>query len=178
MLSRFHLEKWFFRSKKSGEGSIPGDRTSLVKSRPEHLAAPRYELLQSEAAVDQHFERLKRYVHSKVQQTRARGVAPKYRFEAGKLNADRAYFFLQPWDDTGYLFERIPHGWSVSRAEKIEATSTFLRRYEAWDVANLYQNSAAGPAGSLVRVDSQKLDQQLASFLIYESEVAKWLELP
>ncbi|MGE0172409.1 MAG: hypothetical protein AB7T49_06485 [Oligoflexales bacterium] len=174
MLSRFHLKKWFFPAKKVESPSPLEKRAALVKARPERMAPPNYQLVQVEAAVDQHFERLKKYLHVKIQETRKRGIAPKYRFEAGKLGVERPYFFLQPWDDTGYLFERIPHGWSVSRAEKIEATSTFLRRYEPWDVANLYQN---GEPQGLVRVASQRLDAQLASFLIYEAEVAKWLEL-
>lgn len=91
--------------------------------------------------------------------------APHSLWETGKLAGDRPYFYLQPWNDRGYLFEQTPRGWVVARAEKIAMQSQFVRERLAWDHVVLHE---ATDRPGLLRVSSELMGEGIVSLRLYE----------
>jgi hypothetical protein len=93
------------------------------------------------------------------------GETPRALWESGKLAGDRDYFYLQPWNDRGYLFEETPRGWVVARAEKIATQSQFMRDRLAWDHVILHE---ATDRPGLLRVSSEQMGEGIVSLRLYE----------
>ncbi len=146
-------------------------RTDPVKNRPLHLAKREYVPLEAEREVTAYFERLKKRLLENSQRRRP-GQPPLFRAETGYLADKRLYFYLAPWNEAGWLFERSPSGWVVSLAEKIVAKNTFLRRYEAWDIVTLH---TPNDGASLIRVSSRRFGDELLSFPLYEEAMERHL---
>ena len=88
-------------------------------------------------------------------------------FEKGKIAETTPYFFVQPLNEMGILFERNSKGWSICRAEKIVHEGRFLRSLESIDIATV-ENI---PGKSFVRVYSSGFGQRLLPFMIYEETI-------
>lgn len=88
--------------------------------------------------------------------------------EAGRLGGQRAYFYLKPLNETGWLFERSGAGWVVSRAEKIVGRDTFLRQGEPWDIVSLHE---AVDGQGTIRVNSRRVGAELVPFSVYETKL-------
>lgn len=146
-------------------------RREPVKNRPLHLATREYQPLSDVRAVDPYFERLRRAVFRETL-TRGRGETPRFRAEHGRLSEKRPYFYLAPWNRSGFLFELQPSGWVIVEADKIVATDTFLRRYEAWDVVTLLRPN---DDQALVRLVSRRFGGEALSFPVYEDMLCRAL---
>lgn len=146
---------------------------ALIKDRPLTLEQ-RYELIERDDLSDAVFERLKRAVFQDIDQSARRGANRVVAREAGRMAPGRAYFFLKPAGDAGFLFERAGAGWVVSRAEKIVARDLFLRRGAVIDSAALYlaKDGAAFP-----RVKSALFGDDLTPFAVYEQKLLERLGL-
>lgn len=153
----------------------------LIKSKPAHLVRRNYELLENEKEIDQLFNRMMRSMFhiSGVRGWRSMQNPPKIRAETGELSDKRFYFYLDPWEDIGWLFERAPYGWVISRADKIinqqEAlgkqpwdggveANLFLRE-ESWDAVTVYKPD---DNSNLYRLSSRRMGKELVSFPVYE----------
>ncbi|MBF0441654.1 MAG: hypothetical protein HQK54_07090 [Oligoflexales bacterium] len=143
---------------------------SLVKSRPAHLSKRNYTLVEDQDALDYLFNKLKTNLLTAYGYGKYRGVnnLPRVRYEAGTIMGNRSYFYLEPWDEKGWLFERTPYGWIISRADKIVEQKTFLRG-ESWDAVTVFK-----PEGEEVfRLSSKKMGDELLSFMIYEENIKR-----
>lgn len=140
----------------------------LVRSRPLHLARRDYQLAESTHVVDEQFQRLRKAILSKALQ-RHPGQAPRYQGEYGHISDRGGYFYVAPWNEMGWLFERSPTGWLVSQAEKIVERDTFMRRYEPWDVVSIMMTAE----GQNIRLTSQRFGRELMSFSVYEAALAR-----
>lgn len=163
-----------FRSKPGKNAAFetpPAIRDEPVKRRPLHLATRNYQPLSDAQAVDPYFERLRRAVFRETT-VRVPGEPPKFRGEHGRLAERRPYFYLAPWNRSGFLFELQPSGWVIVEADKIVATETFLRRYEPWDVVTLMQPD---DGHGLVRLVSRRFGGEALSFPVYEEMLCRAL---
>ena len=97
-----------------------------------------------------------------------------YFVEHGQLSEKRKYFYVQPINEDGWLFERSPYGWTISRASKIVESQTFLRNSDAWDVVVLFKPDH--PDG-LIRLSSKRLSHDLICFPIYHQMLMEALAL-
>lgn len=158
---------WTKKDVKSGEELTqqPAHRSSLMKSRPIEWDE-KYNPSNDATAVDGLFLRLRRYMYRETDRMAKQGVTATILREAGRLGADRPYFFLQPLNEKGWLFERSGAGWVVSLAQKIATEDTFIRDYEAWDQVTVFQPPQA-QVGSF-RVSSKRLALEYVSFAVYE----------
>lgn len=159
-------------------GEVPMSHNKpIVKSRPITLEEA-YEVMDDQVAIDALFLRLRRLVFKNTDRefvgVQAIQHGPKFIREAGKVAKDRPYFFLQPLNQEGWLFERTTSGWLVSKAQKIVKSDTFLRSHEPWDVVNLYRPK---DGKGTTRVSSQRLGQDLISFAVYENKLNESLGL-
>lgn len=132
----------------------------------------RYELVEDESEISIYFKRIYDGVAAMLQPP---GHLPRARMERGRLPGDRSYFFVEPWEEGGWLFERAPYGWLITPAVKIVGQDTFMREGESWDVATLYRPDERK---GLVRVSSRQLGQELISFSVYEHALLERLVDP
>ena len=146
--------------------------TDLIKSRPGSLTLS-YEPLQDEGAADRMFLRLRRFLYRQIAMGARNTELPVLR-EAGKINPGRAYFYLQPLNQEGWLFERSGTGWSICQAHKIQGSGTFMRSYDTWDIVTLHQPKQGGGTH---RVSSQRLGADLVSFAVYEQKLIENLKI-
>lgn len=98
------------------------------------------------------------------------GQPPRFIWESGKLAGSRFYFYLQSWNEKGFLVEEAPKGWIVSRASKITSQSQFIRDLAAVDYVSVYQ---AETEPSLIRVSSVMMGENLVSLPLYEDFMSK-----
>lgn len=98
------------------------------------------------------------------------GEPPRFLWESGKLAGSRLYFYLQGWNEKGYLIEEAPKGWLVSRASKIASHSQFIRDRAALDYVTVYELSGEK---SFMRVSSAQMGEELVSLALYEDFMAK-----
>jgi hypothetical protein len=147
---------------------------SLVKSRPSHLVDDQYLVVDDLRLVQQTFERLKDGVFNHIKKQKRPGMPPPCLTEWGKLGDGRQYFYVRPWNQEGFLFEMSPHGWLISKAEKIARTGTFLRANEPWDVAVLHKQNRER---ATLRVSSKAASADMLSLLIYEEKLPRLLGL-
>jgi hypothetical protein len=151
----------------------------LVKPRPQPTRIEdAYEALDDGDTADELFLRLRRFLYKASdeanQQQDSPVAPPKILREAGRVYPERPYFFLQPLNDKGWLFERSGNGWVVSKAQKIVKDQNFLREQDPWDVVTLYRNR---DGQGTPRISSQKLGAELVSFSFYEQKLNEVLSL-
>lgn len=128
-----------------------------------------YRPLDQESACDEFFLRLKRVVYAAAE---ARGTS-LYR-ETGKLTTGRPYFYVKPFNEKGWLFERDGAGWRVARAEKIVTQDRFIREPDLEDLARVY---VPRDPERLPRVMSQLWGPDLVSVSVYEDRILRQLGL-
>jgi hypothetical protein len=95
--------------------------------------------------------------------------------EAGRLAPNRAYFYLKPQNQQGWLFERSGAGWVVTPADKIVAQDLFLRGTETLDHVALY---LAKDRPGVPRVKSRAAGEDLLALAVYEGRLMQQLGLP
>lgn len=174
-----------FDRRKSSELATAGDHESpspvrhhaLIKSRPLTLEQ-KYAHLASEERCEEQFFRLKEHIYRHLNTSvrpqvtaKAWASTPKYIREAGRLASNRPYFYLQPLNQDGLLFERTTHGWMVCKARKVIESSSFLRAYEDWDHVTLHESSDGH-----VRLSSVRLGFKLVSILVYQEKLCGLLD--
>ncbi|MDQ3235131.1 MAG: hypothetical protein M3Q07_25255 [Pseudobdellovibrionaceae bacterium] len=141
-------------------------RHRLTLGRPERRSPMEWTPVADNRLVRRTFNQFRELMYSCNRRTKHQaGDAPRALWEAGKLAGDRAYFFLQPWNDRGYLFEETPRGWVVARAEKIATQSQFMRDRLAWDHVILHE---ATDRPGLLRVSSEQMGEGIVSLRLYE----------
>ncbi|WP_218110188.1 hypothetical protein [Oligoflexus tunisiensis] len=166
---------WWPRDKASHEDSqkrklqdlqARENRRLLTLARPERRSPTEWRPVTDSRLVQDAFHRFRQLMYDCNRRTKQEpGATPRALWEAGKLAGDRAYFFLQPWNDRGYLFEETPRGWVVARAEKIAAQSQFVRDRLAWDHVILHE---ATDRPGLLRVSSEQMGEGIVSLRLYE----------
>lgn len=153
-------------------------RQALVKSRPLSLRE-RYCEMADDETVETFFRRLQHRVYREVDRYNAHDkvgakVHRRILRETGRLNDRRPFFFVQPVNEAGWLFEKGTHGWRISRAQRIVSQQTFMRQHESWDVVTLHTCSGGGGPP---RVDSLKFKTDLVSYAVYEQQLLDALGL-
>jgi hypothetical protein len=140
----------------------------LVKRRPSSLDQ-KYHLLTDDGMCDEFFLRLRRRVYQALDV----GGVTAYR-ESGRLSTGRPYFFVKPFNQSGWLFERSSAGWVVAQAEKLAVGDTFLR-----DQTLLDQASVLVPEDPerLPRIRSATLGEEMISVALYEKRILDTLGL-
>ena len=149
-----------------------GASTSGETSPPTFMET-QYELLEDNQVIDAYFDQLQTEIADARYENMSQFTAP-YFVERGVLSEKRRYFFVQPANEEGWLFERSPYGWTISKAAKIVETQTFLRNSDAWDVVVLFKPDH--PDG-LVRLSSKRLSNDLICFPIYRQMLMDELAL-
>ncbi|MEY4631496.1 MAG: hypothetical protein RIQ81_1616 [Pseudomonadota bacterium] len=96
--------------------------------------------------------------------------AQGYLLETGMLDSERPYLYLQPLNQSGFLFERGGTGWVIARADKIVAKDTFMRAGEFWDVVNVV---ASPIPGGMPKVSSHRFKDQLMPFSEYRRRLVE-----
>ena len=152
------------------------NKSSLEPDNKKAYKPPqRYELIRQNTTADRYFDRLQNTLYDFLQHVQNSENTNLYSpseeqifWESGKLNPGRPYFFLKPLNESGWLFERSGLGWTISFCEKIVHQNLFLRRYEAWDITNLYMPVEGT---EYCRVSSSLFGEQLVSFKIYERKI-------
>lgn len=98
--------------------------------------------------------------------------------EFGRLATGRAYFFLQPFNAAGFLFESSQTGWIVTRASKIVHEETFIRNGERMEQATLLlpQAGTFGDEPVFPRVASSLFQQNNMAFSLYEMKLIQKLQ--
>jgi hypothetical protein len=141
-------------------------RGGLTLSRPERRSTTEWRPVADSRLVRGSFIHFRDLMYELNRRTKQEaGSTPRALWESGKLAGDRAYFFLQPWNDRGYLFEETPRGWVVARAEKITAQDQFVRDRLAWDHVILHE---ATDRPGLLRVSSEQMGEGIVSLRLYE----------
>ena len=150
--------------------------SALVKSRPAHLAKRSYVLIDNSAEVDALFFRLRDSLFKSLGIDLAAGRIPvgnRIRAEVGSLHGQRPYFFLDPWEENGWLIEKTPTGFLIAPADKIVERDTFMRG-SAWDVVNIFKPDRQD---GLYRLSSQRCGDKLMSLALYQDYLVKELKL-
>jgi hypothetical protein len=153
----------------------------LVASRPARFAPREYEILdEDDERIEAMFQRLRGEIirRSQYGSDRRLGRPPPWRAEFGRLGSQRSarsYCYVQPWNEQGWLFERMPMGWVIAPANKNEVRDTFLRTNLAWDAVTLFRPE--GDPEGLLRLKSSRLGEELVSYPVYEDMVLSQLGL-
>ncbi len=153
------------KSSKQGFGGKSGQQ-SLTLPRAGRREPADWVAVEDSQIVRRSFSKFGSFMYSCNRKTKVNlGESPRALWESGKLAGNRQYFFLQPWNDRGYLFEETPRGWVVARAEKIADRGQFVRERLAWDHVILHQ---ATDRPGLLRVSSEQMGEGVVSFSLYE----------
>ncbi|MBC7660892.1 MAG: hypothetical protein H7249_14435 [Chitinophagaceae bacterium] len=110
------------------------------------------------------------FYHWNQKSKTAPGQPPRLMWESGNVTGHRPYFFIQPWNEMGYLFEMTQRGWVISRAEKIINLDRFMRQLTAWDHVVLYESNELD--GTL-RVKADQWGEDLVSMPLYEDAMIR-----
>jgi hypothetical protein len=154
------------QKRKAQDLRVGEKRSRLTLARPERRSLTEWLPVTDSRQVRDAFSQFRELMYECNRRTKHEaGATPKALWESGKLTGDRAYFFLQPWNDRGYLFEETPRGWVVARAEKIAAQSQFMRDRLAWDHVILHE---ATDRPGLLRVSSEQMGEGIVSLRLYE----------
>lgn len=155
-------------SPSSPEASILGDQpTSLLDS---------YELLHEGPLADELFIRLRIKIYGRLD----RHPRPYHR-EFGRLASGASYFFVQPFNEKGWLFESQRGGWILSKAAKIYGEATFIREGTPLEQAQLrlppLGRSSVGGMPRLVypRVATEIFQETGMALALYETKLAEFL---
>jgi hypothetical protein len=84
--------------------------------------------------------------------------------EYGLTDTSRNYFFIQPFNHKGWVFEHTDRGWQLYRAYKDAAKSSFLREHEKEDNCELM---FAVDEPKLFRLSSSRFNLELVSLSYY-----------
>lgn len=173
---------------KPKEISINRQRT-LVKPRPLSVQE-RYLLLEDQEQLDEIFIKIRDHIYGAIDEVQQSNVnqfqAPVIYREKGKFPSNRPYFYLKPFNKTGWLFERSGTGWLISRAEKIIGRDLFLRAQDPWDTVAVYSflnnqsqeiSSGRETGKGYPRVSSRQMGQELISLLVYKQKIINTLNL-
>jgi hypothetical protein len=173
-LSRLVIPKFIksFKKLRSRRSQAP-EEVSAAAVAESRLTLPRYSMVMDSAVIEAAFARMRNLFEENLYDPKK--LAPRYQFERGRLAEDRSYFYLAPWHEEGWLFERGPTGWIVSRAEKIVQQNTFMRRAEAFDSVTLYQ--ADGEKDACLRLESIAMGPDLMTFPVYAVALQRSLDL-
>jgi hypothetical protein len=118
---------------------------------------------------DEFFLRLRRRVYQALDG----GRVTAHR-ESGKLASGRAYFYVKPFNQSGWLFERSASGWVVAKAEKLAAADTFLRDRTVFDQATVL---VPEDPERLPRLRSAMSGDEMISVALYEVRILDTLGL-
>lgn len=125
-----------------------------------------YSLVDDQSIVTQMLNRIFQAIKVRVEYLNISELSPNHAvLEKGMLPDERLYFFIQTFNESGYLFEERPKGWVVSKADKIVHGKTFLRSQDAWDAVNIM---APDTSGKLMRVSSKRFSSELLCYPVYE----------
>lgn len=149
-------------------------RGRLTLPRPS-VAQPRiYDPIEDGRTIQDAFWQLRDLLYQLNQAAREESwQAAPLLWESGKLAGMRAYFYLQPWNERGLLFEAIPRGWIVTSAEKITSQSQFMRDLTPWDRVTLYCDQ---DDPKQLRYESLRMGEGLVSPLLYENFMSQLLQ--
>jgi len=166
---------WWANERYTGGGAPQPTRQGFRgKSGQQTLTLPRpgrrepadWVAVEDSQIVRRSFSKFRSFMYACNRKTKINlGESPLALWESGKLAGNRVYFFLQPWNDRGYLFEETPRGWVVARAEKIADRDQFVRERLAWDHVILHQ---ATDRPGLLRVTSEQMGEGIVSLSLYE----------
>ncbi len=133
---------------------------------------------QNEAKVDLAFEALRESLFTILDQQRTRNEVPYspgfVSREFGRINGGRRYFYIKGFNQTGWLFERIGLGWTLSPAEKIADRSLFIRHGDSFDVVSVLEASGGSDR---FRLRSERWNIDHFSLEGYSMKCAKALGL-
>jgi hypothetical protein len=133
-------------------------------------ALPALPSLTPEEAADTWFIRLRDLAVMEFGSAPFESRAGSYLLETGRLDSERDYIYLQPLNQTGFLFERAGAGWVIARADKIVAKDTFMREGEVWDVVNVVPSSLPG---GMPKVASHRFRDQMMPFSEYRQRLVE-----
>lgn len=140
----------------------------LVKRRPSSLDQ-KYHLLTDDGMCDEFFLRLRRRVYHAID---VAGMTAHR--ESGRLSTGRPYFYVKPFNQSGWLFERSSSGWVVAQAEKLSVADTFLRDRTLFDQASVL---VPEDPERLPRIRSATLGDEMISVALYEKRILETLGL-
>ena len=164
---------------RAGEGSEKAtperdlEEILSLRSHPPKLDQKRVEWVPVEDTerVRESFTRLRDQFYSwNLKSKPSPAMPPKLMWESGNITGHRPYFFLQPWNEMGYLFEMTARGWVISRAEKIINLDRFMRQLNAWDHVVLYESSEMPET---LRVRSEQWGEDFVSLPLYEDAMLR-----
>ena len=100
--------------------------------------------------------------------------------EFGRLATGCSYFFLQPFNASGFLFEGRPSGWLVTQAQKIIGDETFIRDGESLEQVVLLMSGGGAQrsrGGELLlpRVTTALFQETTMALSLYEMRMIQWL---
>ncbi len=102
-----------------------------------------------------------------------------YHREYGRLATGVPYFFVQPFNEKGWLFESNHGGWTLSKAAKIYGDGTFIREGTPLEQAQLRLpvDPSPGSTSGLVypRVASEVFQESGMALALYEAKLAELL---
>ncbi|MEI8026671.1 MAG: hypothetical protein WCI18_10015 [Pseudomonadota bacterium] len=170
-------------SKLAGPRRATEDAPAKVRQYPDNWGFWDEVLLhptQNEAKVDMAFEALRESLFSSLDQQRTRNEGPSPSSsgfvcrEFGRINGGRRYFYIKGFNQTGWLFERIGLGWTLSPAEKIADRSLFIRHGDSFDVVSVLEASGGSER---FRLRSERWNIDHLSLEGYSMKCAKALGL-
>ncbi len=99
---------------------------------------------------------------------------PSFFKDAGKSQGNKSYFFVQPFNQSGLLFEETSSGWTVSQARFNAEEKTYTKEKEILEQVDLFiPKSGIGN----IRLNSQMLNLRLVTFSAYEDKILEQMEL-
>ena len=99
---------------------------------------------------------------------------PSFFKDAGKSQGNKSYFYIQPFNQSGLLFEETNSGWTVSVARFNAEEKTYTKEKEILETIDLFiPKSGIGN----IRLNSKMLNLRLVTFTTYEERILKELEL-
>ena len=99
---------------------------------------------------------------------------PSFFKDAGKTQGNKSYFYIQPFNQSGLLFEETNSGWTVSSARFNAEEKTYTKEKEILETIDLFIPKTG--IGN-IRLNSQMLNLRLVTFTTYEEKILKELEL-
>ena len=90
----------------------------------------------------------------------------------GHISEGRYFFFLQPWNEEGILFEQAHKGWIISKAHKVSESNQLILQSAIWDVVTVFESEGGG----MMRLSSSRYGDDLLRFPLYEDGLIQ--ELP
>ena len=141
-------------------------RNKLMKDRPESWNDD-FEVSKDREQVLKKFKKLSKSLFEEFKGVNEKSNLGTWR-ESGHFNTDRGYFFVQPFNCSGFLFEEVESGWQLSLAEKIVRQGTFVKSSQVIDHVRVYKNEAG-----LTRVSSEWMGMDKVSMSVYQQRFNK-----